>query len=452
MRLRAATAVAVSLALALIFVALNAEPAKDSAAPILIYTSTAHYDALAWLAGGERFPSGAKLMVAGGTASRELVPGFFATADANVSFDGTKILFAGKKNSSDNWQIWEVTATSGDLKQLTSCTGDCVRPFHLPEGRMVYAQKADGRFQIEATPADGGDALRVTSIPGNALPTDVLRDGRILFEATYPLGHGSWAELYTVFSDGSGVESYRCDHGSDRHSGKQVQSGDIVFAKDSGVAHFTSAFAHEVDIKAPAGEFTGDVIDDGADNRIVSWRAETTDFYSLQRWNVATNTLTPLIAQEQSDLVQPQLLAPRPIPHRHPSGLHDWSGANVLCLNTYTSKLKISAGAVVSVKLYTLAEGKPLLLGTAHVESDGSFFLHVPSDQPLQVELLDKAGKSVQREQGWFWMRRGEQRVCVGCHAGPERAPENAVPQVLVKSTEPADMTGQAVTAAKGGR
>ena len=39
-------------------------------------------------------------------------------------------------------------------------------------------------------------------------------------------------------------------------------------------------------------------------------------------------------------------------------------------------------------------------------------------------------------------MRRGEQRVCVGCHAGPETAPENAVPTILLKSTTPADLTG----------
>ena len=68
------------------------------------------------------------------------------------------------------------------------------------------------------------------------------------------------------------------------------------------------------------------------------------------------------------------------------------------------------------------------LLGTAPVERDGSFFVQVPSEQPLQIELLDDAGKTLKREAGFFWMRRGEQRVCVGCHAGPETSPENAVP------------------------
>ncbi len=78
----------------------------------------------------------------------------------------------------------------------------------------------------------------------------------------------------------------------------------------------------------------------------------------------------------------------------------------------------------------------------APVERDGSFFVHVPSERPLQIELLDAAGHTLKREHGFFWMRRGEQRACVGCHAGPETAPENAVPIILLKSTTPADMTG----------
>ena len=64
----------------------------------------------------------------------------------------------------------------------------------------------------------------------------------------------------------------------------------------------------------------------------------------------------------------------------------------------------------------------------------------------LQIELLDAAGKTLKREAGFFWMRRGEQRGCVGCHAGPETAPENAVPMTLLKSTTPADLTGSALS------
>jgi len=277
-----------------------------------------------------------------------------------------------------------------------------------------------------------------------------LRDGRILFEAAYPMGDGATAELYTVYSDGSGVESYRCDHGDNRHSGQEMRSGDIVFANDRGMGRFTSALAHEVQINAPAGEYAGNAMP--GENWIVAWRRDSKAHYSLQHFSEATKSLTPLAAENGNDLVEPQLVAPRAIPNRHPSGLHDWNGANLLCLNVYTSKLKIDTGSVSAVNLYTVFEGKPILLGRAHVEDDGSFFLHVPSDQPIQIELLDASGKTVQHEKGWFWMRRGEQRVCVGCHAGPERSPENAVPQVLVKSIEPVDMTHAPVASSQGGR
>jgi hypothetical protein len=74
------------------------------------------------------------------------------------------------------------------------------------------------------------------------------------------------------------------------------------------------------------------------------------------------------------------------------------------------------------------------------VEQDGSFYVNVPSERPIRFELLDRNRKTVVAEKGWFWMRRGEQRVCVGCHAGPERAPDNAAPQVLLRTTEPVKM------------
>jgi hypothetical protein len=65
-----------------------------------------------------------------------------------------------------------------------------------------------------------------------------------------------------------------------------------------------------------------------------------------------------------------------------------------------------------------------------------------PADQPIRFALLDKKGAVLRQEQGWFWIRRGEQRICVGCHTGPERASENRVPDVLLRTTTPVDLTG----------
>jgi len=453
MRLLTVSGLVPGLLVMVLFAAVRAEVPPHTVAPSLIFTSTPHYDVTAWLRGGERFPQGARLMLRSGSGSRAVLPQFFASADASVSFDGTHVLFAGKKSVGDHWQVWELefSKPAEEPKQLTSCPDDCVRPLYLPDNQIVYSRKVEGTYQVEAAPLDGGQVLQLTYIPGNALPADVLHDGRVLFQSSYPLGEGTTSELYTVYPDGSGVESYRCDHGASRYSGRQMASSDIVFVSNLGLARFTSPMAHEVPIEAPKGEFAGDIVQNADDVWITSWRPDSRQHYSLREWNRRTGGFHAVVAESDADMVQPQVVAPHPIPNRFPSALHDWDGANVLCLKAYTSKLKIVSGSIASVQVYTQRDKKTVLLGQAHVEPDGSFFLHVPSDQPLKIELLDPAGNTVQREQGWFWMRKGEQRVCVGCHAGPERAPENAVPQVLVKSTDPADMT-RPVANETGGR
>ncbi len=439
-------------------------PEIEAAAPAetsrLIYTVAPTYEALAWMRGGERFPSGASLMLREGESQRALVPAFATSADATVSFDGQRVLFAGKQRSGDHWQIWEMPLDSGEPRRVTTSEEDCIRPLYLPEDRVVYACKTDGRFVIEAQELPRGKALALTYGEENALPSDVLHDGRILFGSAYRAGSQASSqvttqatpEIYTVYSDGSGVESYRCDHGKARHGGRQVSSGDIVFAAGAGLAKFTSARAQQVAIDVPAGEYDGEVAEIASGEWLVSWRASAKDPFELKRWAPGAGTLRTELKQDHVNLLQPVVVAEKTVPNRHPSGLHDWPNANLLCLNAYTSKYKFSAESIGAVRMYTRdGSGAAKLLGTAPVEKDGSFFVQVPGDRPVQMELLDAAGKSLKRESGYFWLRRGEQRVCVGCHAGPETSPENAVPMTLLKSTTPADLTGTTTMNAAGG-
>ncbi len=86
-----------------------------------------------------------------------------------------------------------------------------------------------------------------------------------------------------------------------------------------------------------------------------------------------------------------------------------------------------------------------LLVFTAHAAEPARLEVMVRDGQtgqptPCTVTLTDAAGKVVHTEQGWFWARQGEQRVCVGCHAGPERAPDNAVPEALLTHSEPVSL------------
>jgi hypothetical protein len=329
--------------------------------------------------GAERYPAGSRLVLVSRNGRHPIAKNFFAAADPVLSFDAKRFMFAGRENARSPWRIYEMELSGGPAKAVTDGAGDCIRPVYLPDS-TAYARRTPSGFQIELL--QGGSVNRLTYAPGNWLPSGVLEDGRILLDGPHALGR----DIYTLYSDGSGIETVRCDHPGARRNARQVETGDIVFETARGFGRFTSALASAVPASGSA-----------------------------------------LVA-----------VVPRPVPNRHPSGLHEKDGANLLCLSVYTSKLNITDGTASRVRVYS----NTAVLGEAPVETDGSFYVHVPADTPLRFEVLDTAGRVLAAQKSWIWQRRGEQRVCVGCHAGPERAPENAVPKILLRDTTPVNLTG----------
>jgi len=428
-----------------------------------IVTAAPVYKPLAELRGGERFPNGAQLLLVHDGKTEPLVPGFAATADADVSYDGKSVLFAGKKTADDRWQIWELNLEDHSLRKVKSTPDDAERPIHLPGGRLVWAQRTSDGFQLQSSddgrppefnfmnPTAGPGILPLTYLHASAFPTGVLHDGRILFESGFPLGKGSTPEIYLVYADGSGVESYRCDHGRGRWGARQLASGDVVFTHGASLARFTSAMAHEEPVAAPPAQYAGDLAEADAGAWLLSARTANSAHYTIGLWQPGDAShargakLETVLAMSGVDLVDPVLLAPHPRPNRHPSGLHPWNYANLMALDARVSRDGTLRGTPASVRLETQdANGLTVATGTAPVEQDGSFFVSVPPDRPIRFALLDGNGAVLRREHGWFWIRGGEQRYCVGCHAGPERASENRVPAVLLRTTTPVDLTGNA--------
>jgi hypothetical protein len=433
------------------------DAAKNSGAEIgadLIVTAAPVYQPLAELRGAERFPKGAQLLLVHDGSAEPLVKGFAAAADANVSFDAKTVFFAGKKAVSDPWQIWELTLADRSVRKVIATASDAERPLYLPGGRLVWAERTPQGFQLQsaedghtpeqvfANPTAGAGVLPLTYMRGSAFPADVLADGRILFEAGFPLGSGATPELYLVYADGSGVESYRCDHGKARWGGRQLASGDVVFTHGASLARFTSPLAHEEPVAAPRAEYAGAITETASGAWLVSARASAGTRYELKSWKPDAKALQNVVALSGEDLVDPVLVAPRTRPNRHPSGLHDWNYANLLALDARQSREGDLKLAPAMVRMETRdAAGRPVALGTAPVEADGSFFVRAPADKPIRFALLNAKGAVLRQERGWFWARQGEQRICVGCHVGPERASENQVPAVLLRSTTPADLT-----------
>jgi hypothetical protein len=418
-------------AAAFVPVTFRAATVKDGTPLTYIFTEAPRYEPRAWMDGRDRFPSGAALRFASGQERRPVVTGFHASADATISFDASRVLFSGKRTAAGHWQIWELPLTRGTPRQITTGDSDCVRPFYLPEERIVYTRVTASESFIEAAPRAGGKASRLTFVPGRYLTDDVLQDGRILFEA------GSrQRELFTVYPDGSGVEAVRCDHGPDRGNARQVASGDVIFDSGAGLARFTSARAGQV---PDVSNVRGPIAEISPDQWIVTVRGKA-GRSGLYRW--ANGQMSTLEVPANANAIEPVMVAPRVPPKRFPSGLVPTRTiGNLLCLNARISRTPMPAVEIRSVRVYTQdSQGAAALLGETGVESDGSFYVQVPADKPLRMEVLDGGGRVVRAEHDWFWMRPSEQRVCVGCHAGPERSPENKVPGILLKTTVPVPM------------
>lgn len=402
--------------------------------PPFLYTAAAQYDTTAWGRSAERFPAGAHLVVVTRGVRRDLAPAFFASADAAVSWDGKRVLFAGRASAADRWQIWEAELSGGAPKRVVTSAEDCIRPLYLPNAKIVYTRVTAAGSVIEVATAEGiKDVL--THAPGRYLTDDVLRDGRILFE--------SRDELFTVYPDGTGVESVRCDHGPKRAGARQLASGDVIFNSGGALARYSSALTAQQKLPQLMVDVGGAVAEVAADLWLVAARPRGGTFYSIHQTGPAGGLTEVAEAPRNDNALDPVVVTARVAPREFPSGLvATRSTGNLLCLNVREAKVPVT-GEVHAVRFYTQDDaGASQLLGQTSPAADGSFYVEVPANRPIRMELVDAAGTRLQGEQHWFWLRPSEQRVCVGCHSGPERAPENKVPEILNKIQVPVKMTG----------
>ena len=401
-----------------------------------LYTATPRYDPAAWMQGGERFPEGAHLVMVAPAGRRKLVPDFYASADAAISYDGRRALFSGRRTRQEPWQIYQIDLTTHKLSRVVTSPDNCIRPLYLPNEKVVYTRMTPSGSTIEVISSNGGVPDVLTHVPGRFLTDQVLHDGRILFE---------WNDdLFTVYPDGTGVESLRCDHGPRRSAAHQIASGDVIFNIAGGLARFTPALARQDTLPKSNLRIEGPIAELSPTRWLAAARSTAGGSYAIyQSDDLSFRNSECVEVPPAGHAVEPAVIAPRTSPRDFPSGLVPTrKTGNLLCLDVKESKDPIS-GSVHSVRFYSLDQrGASQVLGKTPIAADGSFFVEVPANRPVRMELLDADGTCLRAEDHWFWMRPSEQRICVGCHAGPERAPENKVPEILNQLLAPVKLLG----------
>jgi len=415
----------------------------------------------------ERFPLGSKIvsLKKGSPSPANLTPDFFGAADPRISFDGSKVLFAGKKDATALWQIWEMNTDGTGQRQVTHCVGNCLAPAYLPRDAIAFSGEVLGAdasraYQIYFSKLDGSEAHSITFGPGDYELETVLQNGLILVSARSPLQAMGKSEssrnLYTLRPDGSGLVAFRCDHGAPaiRSQAEELDDGSVVFVKNKelgtdvggDLAAIRRGATHN-SILSPTTALIWSPRQLEATRLIVARRASAPgtagkfDLYSFDF--IHGKFQAPIYEDSKLSSFEAVPVAAHPAPRWYWSTLRpELKAGYFVCLNASISDAAAKGRmspfpAAVRVLALGPVTGKETSLGEARIEQDGSFYIAVPADRPVRFELLNTNGQVVRRQQSWIWARPGEEHGCVGCHEDRAVAPENRWPLALQRFDTP---------------
>lgn len=392
-----------------------------------------------------------------------LTEGFSAATDPQISFDASKVLFSGKKNGFEPWQIWEMQADGNGKRQITNCTVDCRLAAYLPGEEIIFTvsgDRAKGKSSyLAAAKMDGSQIRRITFAPGDWRLETVLRDGRIVASASWPLTESDEPSknrlLYTLRPDGSALDALRCDHQGTAMRGEvaELQDGTIVYVKNSSASRIDGWLTeiqkgevHERSIRFVSGglSFPHEL----ADGRLIvahrGMAAGGNEKFDLYAFDLKKNIIGEKIyGDAHLNSLQAIPVLAHVVPKKFWSTLNAESkSGHFIALDSYASGEEANGRITIpiaSVRVWTLPVGstKEEMLGEAPVEKDGSFYVEVAANQPVRFELLNANGSVIRSEHSWIWSGPGEQRGCAGCHSDKAVAPENRWPMTLKRFDTP---------------
>ena len=202
-------------------------------------------------------PPGSRLVVLDPAVDAEPVPlvtGFASAGFADVSFDGKRVLFVGKKTPGAPYHVWEVGIDGGGLRRVTPESDVNVagrRPVYLsttftldaeaPVFLLSFARNEDGGT-LYTCRLDGSRQERITFSPYGATHPCLLSDGRLVICEGFPVmdpgaspqGLRSTA-LLTINTDGTELFAFAALHEPPaiRHSPCETPDGRIVYIEAS---------------------------------------------------------------------------------------------------------------------------------------------------------------------------------------------------------------------------
>jgi hypothetical protein len=429
------------------------------------------------------FGDGGRILVAvPGGKPRVLSSGFHSAADPDVSFDGKRVVFAGKKQATDPWCIYEVNADGTGLRQVTCGKGDCRQPVYQSTVHTLTPTSTEAWVRIAFVGTDPGEeneagvgpntslwackldglALRrLTFNLSNDMDPTILRDGRMVYAAwmRHSLARGPEGRVVLLGAneDGTDDQIYAGDEGRRvKQMPTPTTGGLVVFVEADRIAGDGAGSLASVSQRRPLHTYRRITAEtDGffhspsamADGRVlVAWRpGPGQGTYGIYRLDPVTGRREKAFDDPAWHDVQAKVLGPRPVPDGRSSVVRDDDTEGKLYgLDMSITDLGPGQLPPGTAKRLRVLEGVPRqaavashlplavrhFLGEAPLAEDGSFQVQVPANTPVQLQILDQDGLALQSS-AWVWVRNHANQGCVGCHEDPERTPPNRMVMAL---------------------
>jgi hypothetical protein len=423
---------------------------------------------------------GARLVVVSPDGNvRVLSEGFHAACDADVSFDGQRVLFAGKKGQDSRWRIWEMGLEGQGLRPVSPETLEARSPIYAstlftldspePWFTTVFVgweetvneagrASASSLYNIKL---GGTDLRRLTFNPNHNFDPFQMWDGRVIYSAeryrNEPGGQDGRVGLHAIHIEGADMELYGGELGERiQQMGCATERGLILFVESEQAAWDGAGELACVEQRRPHVTYRRLTEDSSQvflypspwrDNRVLVSRRPTAgqDTCGVFCFDADTRQCDPVFDSPDYHDVQAKLVRPRNRPDGHSTVVDTKLNTGLFYgLNCYDADPRMAPHLQPGmVKRVRFIEGMPQpaatsslpagaralfvprrLVGEAPVEADGSFNVEVPADTPMLLQTLDERGLAL-ANCGWIWVKPQEKRGCIGCHEDPERIPEN---------------------------
>ena len=419
---------------------------------------------------------------------RVISTGFHSACDPDISFDGKKVLFSGKKTDTDKWNIFEADLAGGSTRQITKDFGNCRKPRYMstfytivspgPWYTLAFISDESEELsefgKLESTnlyscKLDGTGLQRLTYNPSHDFDPLMLFDGRILYSAWQKNlpehGDRGRIDFLSINSDGTDLSLFNKQGKLIKHMASITPDNLLVFIESSSLPWDGAGSLGLISMRRflksyrpintePGLYHSPSPLPDG--RLLVSRRpADNTGNHDIFILDIEKETISPLVTDERYHLLQAVAVVERRIPDGRSSVVNENDpNGQLFCLDIKNSDSEaFSKGIMKDARKARLIEGVPgsvsttgncteyltkRILGEAEIKPDGSFFVEIPANIPVKVQIIDENGMSL-RTGNWIWVRNHEPRGCIGCHEDPELVPVNRMVDAVTRP--PAKLT-----------